>query len=166
MSEEAVADMPLYSIEWYHEKFILDYFAEVGLFLRHNLAVWAEVTLRQLIKLRYESPDIGPEHHETRLLESYLEQAYRAQDKHVQADHLKEKLLLAEQEQELEKNKADRTLWDTMFTDPWEAMDIIMDPNKNEREQEERRKKEVKASKRQWIKIRKKKFEFLDIDKN
>ena len=29
MAEEAVADMPLESLEWYHEKFILDYFAEV-----------------------------------------------------------------------------------------------------------------------------------------
>ena len=91
MAEEAVADMPLDLVEWFHEKFILDYFAEVGLFLRHGLAAWAEVTLRQLIKLRYESPDIGPDHHETRLLEKYLEQALRAQKKITEADHLKEK---------------------------------------------------------------------------
>ena len=95
MAEEAVADMPLDSVEWFHEKFILDYFAEVGLFLRHDLAVWAEVTLRQLIKLRYESPDIGPEHHETRLLETYLEEALRAQGKVTEADHLREKLSMA-----------------------------------------------------------------------
>ena len=95
MAEEAVAEMPLDSVEWYNEQYILDYFAGVGLFLRHDLAVWAEVTLRQLIKLRYDSPDIGSEHHETRLLERYLEQAYRAQHKHVQADHIKEKLHLA-----------------------------------------------------------------------
>ena len=30
MAEEAVADMPLETLEWYHEKFILNYFAEVG----------------------------------------------------------------------------------------------------------------------------------------
>lgn len=94
MAEEAVADMPLDCMEWYHEKFILDYFAEVGLFLRHGLDVFAEVTLRQLIKLRYESPDIGPEHHETRLLEKYLEEALRAQKKDVEADHLRDKLQL------------------------------------------------------------------------
>ena len=65
-----------------------------------------------------------------------------------------------------EKREADKSLWDTMWSDPWEAMDIILDPSKNEREREERQKKEVKASKKQWIKIRKKKFQFLDADKH
>ena len=72
--------------------------------------------------------------------------------------------MIIEEEQKQEKDNADKSLWDTMFTDPWEAMDIIMDPNKNEREREERQKKEVKASKKQWIKIRKKRFQFLDTD--
>ena len=93
MAEEAVADMALDSLEWYHEKFILDYFAEVGLFLKHNLSVWAEVTLRTLIKLRCESPDIGHQHHETYLLEKYLEEALRAQKKNEEADQIAEKLL-------------------------------------------------------------------------
>lgn len=92
MAEEAVADMPLDNIEWYHEKYILDYFAEAGLFLRHGLTVWAEVTFRQLVKLRYESPDIGADHHETRLLEKYLEVALREQNKTKEADHLRDKL--------------------------------------------------------------------------
>lgn len=73
MAEEAVADTPLESLEWFQEKFILDYFAEVGLFMKHGLHVWAEITLRQLIRLRTESPDIGPTHHETILLYKYLE---------------------------------------------------------------------------------------------
>ena len=55
MAEEAVADTPLDNLEWYHEKFILDYFAEVGLFMNHGLHVWAEITLRHLIRLRTES---------------------------------------------------------------------------------------------------------------
>ena len=46
MSEEAVSSMPIDSLEWYHEKYILDYFAEVGLFMQHGLYVWAETTLR------------------------------------------------------------------------------------------------------------------------
>ena len=37
-----------------------------------------------------------------------------------------------------------------------------MDPNKKEREEEEKLKKEVKASKRAWRKIRKERFAFLD----
>ena len=73
MAEEAVADTPLDNLEWFQEKFILDYFAEVGLFMKHGLHVWAEITLRHLVRLRTESPDIGPEHHETILLYKYLE---------------------------------------------------------------------------------------------
>merc|ERR1712048_425632 len=75
MAEEAVADMPLDTLEWHNERYILDYFAEVGLFLKHNQFVWAEVTLRQLIKLRCESSDIGPEHHETLMLLKLLKEA-------------------------------------------------------------------------------------------
>ena len=74
MAEEAVAETPLDNLEWYQEKQILDYFAEVGLFMKHGLHVWAEITLRTLIRLRTESPDIGPEHHETILLYKFLEQ--------------------------------------------------------------------------------------------
>ena len=46
MAEEAVSSMPIESLEWHHEKFILDYFAEIGLFMQHGLNVWAETTLR------------------------------------------------------------------------------------------------------------------------
>jgi hypothetical protein len=92
MAEEAVSDMPLDNIEWYHEKYILDYFAEVGLFLKHGLDVFAEITLRQLIALRCDSPDIGPDHHETWHLQKYLEQALRSQEKIEEADELKLKI--------------------------------------------------------------------------
>ena len=43
MAEEAVADTPLEELEWYQEKYILDYFAEAGLFMKHGLDVWAEI---------------------------------------------------------------------------------------------------------------------------
>ena len=92
MAEEAVADVPLDNLEWYHEKYILDYFAEVGLFLNNGLPVWAETTLRQLIKLRCESPDIGPDHEETFYLQRYLEQALRDQKKEDEANEIKTKL--------------------------------------------------------------------------
>jgi len=39
---------------------------------------------------------------------------------------------------------------------------MIMDPNKKEREEEEKLKKEVRASKKQWRKIRQERFQFLD----
>jgi oligoribonuclease (3'-5' exoribonuclease) len=45
---------------------------------------------------------------------------------------------------------------------PTEALDMIMDPNKKEREEEESLRKEVKQSKKQWRNIRQQRFAFLD----
>jgi hypothetical protein len=111
MAEEAVSDMPLDNIEWYHEKYILDYFAEVGLFLKHGLDVFAELTLRQLIVLRCDSPDIGPDHHETWHLQKYLEQALRSQEKIEEADELKLKI----EEFGMSPYVSDKQSFDLMF---------------------------------------------------
>lgn len=92
MAEEAVAETPLDNLEWYQEKVILDYFAEVGLFMKHGLHAWAEVTLKQLIKLRTESPDIGPDHTETLILNRYLEQVLKAQGKDDEAKGVTERV--------------------------------------------------------------------------
>jgi len=159
MAEEAVADMPLETLEWYHEKFILDYFAEVGLFLHHGLHEWAETTLRALIKLRCQSPDIGPDHHETITLYKYLEQALRAQKRLDEADEVAAKIAENKQLKSNEKVEADKSVWDEWVTEPFES---IVDPNKKEREEEERIKKEVRASKKAWRKIREERFKFLD----
>ena len=43
-----------------------------------------------------------------------------------------------------------------------EALEGLMDPNKDEREEEQRLKKEVKASKKAWRRIRDERFKFLD----
>jgi hypothetical protein len=161
MAEEAVADMPLETLEWYHEKFILDYFAEVGLFLHHGLQEWAETTLRALIKLRCQSPDIGPDHHETITLYKYLEQALRAQKKIDDADGVAAKIAENGRLKTKEKIEADKSLWNQWVAGPFES---IVDPNKNEREEEERIKKEVRASKKAWRKIREERFKFLDAN--
>eukprot|EP00581_Thalassiosira_minuscula_P014152 CAMPEP_0183721032 /NCGR_PEP_ID=MMETSP0737-20130205/13468_1 /TAXON_ID=385413 /ORGANISM="Thalassiosira miniscula, Strain CCMP1093" /LENGTH=840 /DNA_ID=CAMNT_0025950999 /DNA_START=143 /DNA_END=2665 /DNA_ORIENTATION=+ len=159
MAEEAVADMPLETLEWYHEKFILDYFAETGLFLHHGLHEWAETTLRALIKLRCQSPDIGPDHHETITLYRYLEQALRAQKKTEEAEVVAELIFQNKQQKKTEKVEADKSLWDQWVTEPFES---IVDPNRKEREEEEKIKKEVRASKKAWRKIREDRFKFLD----
>lgn len=159
MSEEAVADMPLETLEWYHEKFILDYFAETGLFLHHGLHEWAETTLRALIKLRCQSPDIGPDHHETITLYRYLEQALRAQKKNAEAEEVAAKIFKNKQQKKTEKDEAERSLWDQWVMEPFGS---IVDPNKKEREEEENIKKEVRASKKAWRKIREERFKFLD----
>jgi hypothetical protein len=159
MAEEAVADMPLETLEWYHEKFILDYFAEVGLFLNHGLHEWAETTIRSLIKLRCQSPDIGPDHHETITLYRYLEQTLRAQKKKDEAEEVAARIFRHKEQKRTEKIEADRSLWNQWILEPFESM---LDPNKKDREEEERIRKEVRASKKAWKKIRDERFKFLD----
>ena len=93
MAEEAVADTPLDALEWFQEKYILDYFAEVGLFMKHGLHIWAEITLRHLIRLRTQSPDIGPDHHETVLLYMYLEKVLTKLGKVTDAREIRKNVL-------------------------------------------------------------------------
>jgi len=162
MAEEAVVGTPLENLEWYHEKHILDYFAEAGLFLKHGLDVWAETTLKQLIRLRTESPDIGPDHHETVVLYKYLAQSLRKQGKRKDAEEAYRKVQQAEDRRAEETEQAEKGLWDSMIAAPTEALEMIMDPNKKEREEEEHVKREVRASKKQWRKIRNERFQFLD----
>lgn len=164
MAEEAVADTPLDNLEWYHEKYILDYFAEAGLFMKHGLDEWAATTFRHLIRLRTESPDIGPDHHETMILHKYLAQTLRSQGKNDEADAVAEKVKVYDMAQKNEKQEAEQTLWDSIVNAPSDAYDMIMDPNRKEREEEEQAKKEVKASKKKWRKIRQERFPFLDTD--
>jgi len=162
MAEEAVADTPLHNLEWYQEKFILDYFAEVGLFIKHGLDQWAELTLRTLIKLRCESPDIGPDHHETYVLNRYLEQVLRRLGKEEEAAIVAKDVLRAEELRKTEKETAEKSLWTQFLNAPTSAYEMIADPNKTEREEQEMMRKEVKASKKQWRRIRHERFSFLD----
>jgi hypothetical protein len=53
-------------------------------------------------------------------------------------------------------------MWDALVNGPQEALDMIMDPNKKEREEEDKIRKEVKTSKKAWRAIRKERFAFLD----
>ncbi|VEU33994.1 unnamed protein product [Pseudo-nitzschia multistriata] len=166
MAEEAVAETPLESLEWFQEKFILDYFAEVGLFMKHGIYVWAEITLRTLVRLRTESPDIGPDHHETILLYTYLEKVLRSLGQQKEAKEIQKRILDHDKRLRSEKDEAETSLWDMVMAAPTEAIDMIMDPNKKEREEEEKLRKEVKASKRQWRTIRKERFAFLDANQS
>lgn len=164
MAEEAVAETPLESLEWFQEKFILDYFAEVGLFMKHGIYVWAEITLRQLVRLRTESPDIGPDHHETILLYTYLEDVLSITGQDAEAKEIRTRIKKHDKRLKAEKESAEKSMWESIINAPGEAMDMIFDPNREEREEEAKLRKEVKASKKQWRAIRKERFAFLDTN--
>ena len=69
---------------------------------------------------------------------------------------------VAEDRRTEESEQAEKTLWDSMIAAPTEALEMIIDPNRKEREEEENVKREVRASKKQWRKIRQERFQFLD----
>ena len=92
IAEETVSNMPISIVESSHEKYILDYFAEIGLFINLNQLVWAETTLRHLILLRSSSPDIGPDHEETLYLQKYLERVVRDSGRSDEANEIYNKI--------------------------------------------------------------------------
>jgi hypothetical protein len=53
-------------------------------------------------------------------------------------------------------------MWDNFLEAPQDVYDMVMDPSKKEREEEDKLRKEVKASKKQWRRIRRERFAFLD----
>lgn len=120
------------------------------------------MTLRTLIKLRCESPDIGPDHHETYVLNRYLEQVLRRLGKEDEAAIVAKDVLRAEELRKTEKETAEKSLWNQFLNAPTSAYEMIADPNKKEREEQEMMRKEVKASKKQWRRIRHERFSFLD----
>ncbi len=65
----------------------------------------------------------------------------------------------AKKKQYIEEEKS---IWDTWCSDPTETIELLIDPNKKEREEEERIRREVKLSKKAWRKIRQERFKFLD----
>lgn len=58
--------------------------------------------------------------------------------------------------------ESEKSMWDSIVSGPQEALDMIMDPNKKERMEEEKTRGEVKAAKKAWRQIRKERFAFLD----
>lgn len=162
VAEEAVSETPLENLEWYHEKFILDYFAEAGLFMKHRLDVWAEITFRHLIRLRTESPDIGPDHHATIILYKYLAQCLQAQGKNDEAKEVMKRVRDAEILKNDEKTSSSKSMWESFG----EVFDMVADPSRKDRETEEKLRKDVKLSKKRWRKIRQERFPFLDVELN
>lgn len=168
MAEEAVSGIPLETLEWHNEKVILDYFCESLLFMHHGLHELAEFGIRKLVELRCLHPDMGPDHPETILLYQYLKQTLQEQRKNAEAEVVASWIL--ESEKNMRNTEVIKPIWDQLVLDPLESfnqllvepLEELIDPSKKKREVEERIKKEVRAGKNAWKKIREEKFKFLD----
>ena len=158
MAEVSVSGMPLETLEWHHEKFILDYFCKALLLLHRGLNELAESTFHTLIKLRSQHPDIGPYHPETVALYGYLKETLQVQGNYADAKVVAGWILESDQERRMEKANAEKPIWDQFILEPLES---IIDPHKKERIVEEKMLKELRASTQAWKKIREERFKFL-----
>ena len=95
------------------------------------------------------------------MLYKYLAQSLRAQNKNDEAKEVMKKIQTAEAvKNKEEKEAAEKSLWES-FADVY---DMVVDPNRKEREEEQKYRAEVKQSKKQWRRIRHERFPFLDVD--
>jgi len=159
VAEVSVSGMPLETLEWHHEKFILDYFCKALLLLHQGLNELAEYTFHTLIKLRSQHPDIGPCHPETVALYGYLKETLKVQGKNADAKVVAGWILESDQERRIEKADTDKPVWDQFIFEPLES---IIYPHKKERIVEEKMWKELRASTLAWKKIREERFKFID----
>merc|ERR1712196_640406 len=92
------------------------------------------------------------------------EEVLKMLDKDKEAKEIRKRIRDNDKRLKSEKDDAEKSMWDFVMAAPTEAIDMIMDPNKKEREEEQKLRKEVKASKKQWRTIRKERFSFLDAN--
>jgi len=149
---DALAETTLDSLALDDDEQLLNYFALAGIYLRLKEFAKAEAILVRLAALRSRSPSMGPLHSETLYLKKNLETALRAQDLTEEADVVAEQLIDAEKLHKEEVDDATASLWEFLLTD---------DIHQDDSEIDEKEKKEILASKNQWIQSRDKLFKRL-----
>jgi hypothetical protein len=92
------------------------------------------------------------------MLYRYLERALRALKKTDEAEDVAKKIYAHRKQKKIEKIEAEKSLWNAWIMELFES---IIDPKKD-REEEEKIKKEIRASKKAWRKVWNERFKFLD----
>mmetsp|Transcript_18688 Transcript_18688/g.27532 ORF Transcript_18688/g.27532 Transcript_18688/m.27532 type:complete len:220 (+) Transcript_18688:3-662(+) len=153
LAEHEVSNNPPSSLNWNEEERVVHYFALICLYIKSDLFHKAESILKQLIQLHLDTAADQPLHHDNLFLHILLEKALRGQGKVTEADKVVKYL---QQFGEKEEESAP-SLWNSL-TSPSSALDMIIDPNKRRREEEEKFNYEVRKSKDYWLQIRNTRF--------
>ena len=155
IAEEAVSKTLFDSLGSKDERVLLDCFAQAGLFVRAGLLKWAEIIFRKLIEAYTNVSHLGPNHPETIMIYNRLIDTLWAQDNRDEIPRLQAHVEAYEQSRTKELETAKHSLWEYF------VYDMIVDPSREDRETDEAYRREIKASKRIWKKIREEKFSFL-----
>ncbi len=157
ISEADMEKTPVESLQHYQEGKIRDYYALANLYICHSRGKKAENILRRTAKLRSESEKFGRYHPETTMHLELLRRALKLQHRYKSAAAVK---------RQIKKNRSmqwrgralEPTLSELWADDQCSAFDricdMILDPSKIERQNEEQKAVVVDESRAVWLRKR------------
>ncbi|KAL3780265.1 hypothetical protein ACHAW5_001525 [Stephanodiscus triporus] len=165
ISEYNMERTPIESLQHHQEEKIRDYFALASLYLCHGLGAKAECILRRTAKLRSESSKFGRFHDETLLHLELLHKSLKVQHKYKSAAAVKSQI---EKMNKMQKGDTEEPmLLQLCTTDQCGAFervcDMILDPAKTERQNEEQKAAMVDESRALWLRVRRAFFNPVDV---
>ena len=190
--EDLTKPHPLDDVTPDQEDIIMDYFALAGLYYKVASYSFAEIFFSRLLELRKESVGVlhpqtdflhryyisclrkQNKHKDANLLESEFalakvnaQKAEKEEAEHVtELAERKAAERNAEQPDEIPSVATSASFWDTLSDSIQQgtnsAYDLIMDPNRKVREEEEAVKARIRGSKQVWRSIRRERYPFLE----
>jgi len=167
VGERLVTRTPIYQVQHYHENQIRDYFALANLYIHYGLPEKAEYILRRIVTLRSGYKDFGPCHTETLMQMELLRKSLKYQHKYKSASAISSQIKKAKkmQKQRGFDEPEPPKLSVLCATDQCGAFehvcDMVLDPNKKERQEEKRKMDAVEESRALWLEERRSFFQLM-----
>jgi len=157
ISEDDMERMPIESLQQHQEEKIRDYFALASLYICHSRGAKAEYILRRTAKLRSESNKFGRFHAETLLHLQLLRKSLKLQHKYKSATAVKNQIRKIIS-MHRKGDEAEPKLSQLCAADQCGAFervcDMILDPAKTERHNEDQKAAIVDESRALWLRMR------------
>ena len=157
ISEDDMERTPIESLQHHQEEKIRDYFALASLYLCHSRGAKAEYILRRTAKLRSESSKFGRFHAETLLHLQLLRKSLKLQHKYKSATAVKNQIRKIIS-MHRKGDAAEPNLSQLCAADQCGAFervcDMILDPAKTERQNEDQKAAMVDESRALWLRMR------------
>ena len=157
ISEDDMERTPIESLQQHQEEKIRDYFALASLYLCHSRGAKAEYILRRTAKLRSESNKFGRFHAETLLHLQLLRKALKLQHKYKSATAVKNqirKIISMHRKGDAAEPKLSQLCAVDQCGAFERVCDMVLDPAKSERQNENQKAAIVDESRALWLRMR------------
>ena len=161
ISEDDMEMTPIESLQQHQEEKIRDYFALASLYLCHSRGAKAEYILRRTAKLRSESNKFGRFHAETLLHLQLLRKSLKLQHKYKSATAVKNqirKIISMHRKGDAAEPKLSQLCAVDQCGAFERVCDMVLDPAKTERQNENQKAEIVDESRALWLRMRRKIF--------